>query len=136
MWTHHVFSYVCEDAKGKELMSQTKEIVANVYDYFKNSTGVNGLKGISCATIKRLQIVLMTNSSRHFQFSFVVKSFFPETWWLNRKRQYFDYYFNNNNCYNRTLSTLVHITRTVIYHVTHSWLLRLKIVIHLVLKGV
>ena len=38
MQTHHVFFRACEDAKGKETKvrnKQTKEVVANVYDYFK-----------------------------------------------------------------------------------------------------
>ena len=35
MRTHHVFSRVHEDAKRKRLRSQTKEVIVNVYDYFK-----------------------------------------------------------------------------------------------------
>ena len=35
MRTHHIFSRACEDAQGKRLRSQTKEIVANVCDYFE-----------------------------------------------------------------------------------------------------
>ena len=35
MQTRHVFSHICEDAKGKETRSQTKEVVPNIYGYFK-----------------------------------------------------------------------------------------------------
>ena len=35
MRTDHVFPSVREDTKAKRLMLQTKEIVANVYDYFE-----------------------------------------------------------------------------------------------------
>ena len=35
MRTDHVFPHVREDAKGKRLRLQTKEVVANVYDYFE-----------------------------------------------------------------------------------------------------
>ena len=35
MRTDHVFLRVHEDTKRKRLRSQTKEVVANVYDYFE-----------------------------------------------------------------------------------------------------
>ena len=35
MSQEHVFSRAREDVKGKRLRSQTKEVVANVYDYFE-----------------------------------------------------------------------------------------------------
>ena len=35
MRTDHVFPHVREDAKRKRLRSQTKEVVANVYNYFE-----------------------------------------------------------------------------------------------------
>ena len=70
---------------GKRLRSQRKEVVANVYDYFeelnRHKQAKGSLKwtsdpiGLSCTSIKRL-IILMMNSSRHFQSSFFVKSFF------------------------------------------------------------
>ena len=45
MWmscVHNMFTLVfVKIPKGKRLRSQTKE---NVYDYSKNSTGINGLK--------------------------------------------------------------------------------------------
>ena len=63
-----------------------------------NSTGVNGRKNlkISRTSIKRLlinQIALMTNSSRHSQSSFFIKSSFSEPRWpiaaLNHKKKHF-----------------------------------------------
>ena len=42
--THHIFSRACEHTKGKEIeITQTKEVVMNVYVYFKD---VNGLKDL------------------------------------------------------------------------------------------
>ena len=35
MRTDHVFPHVREDTKAKRLWSQTKEVVADVYDYFE-----------------------------------------------------------------------------------------------------
>ena len=66
--------------------------------------------------------------SRHSQ-SYFVKRSFSEPWWfyscLKSQKTIPDYYFNNNNCYNRTS---VHIIRTVILncHLTHGWLLKVK----------
>ena len=64
MRTDHVFPRVREDTKGKRLRSQTKEVVANVYDYFeelhRRQRTQGPLKrtadatGVSCASIKRL----------------------------------------------------------------------------------
>ena len=94
-----------------------------------NSTGVNGRKDlkVSRTSIKRLlinRIALMTNSSRHSQSSFFIKSSFSEPRWpiaaLNHKKTF--YYFNNNNCYVCYNRSSVHIIRTVILniHVTHG----------------
>ena len=54
---------------------------------------------------------------------------------LNCKRQYLIIIFYNNNSHNRTF---VHVIRIVIFNfiVTHGWLLEMKIVIRLILKGV
>ena len=50
MRTHHVFSRVREDTKAKETVrSQTKEVVANVYDY--SSTGIDIREWMTDATI-------------------------------------------------------------------------------------
>ena len=66
MRTDHVFSHACScsHAKGKRLRSQTKEVVVNVYDYFKEFNRrqwtlgpikqISDVTGVSCASIKRL----------------------------------------------------------------------------------
>ena len=65
MRTDHVFSGAREDAKGKRLRSQRKEVVADVYDYFEELNRCKRTQallkqtadatGISCASIKRLR---------------------------------------------------------------------------------
>ena len=62
MRTDHVFFRARENAKGKRLKSQTKEVVANVYDYFEEVSRRQrtqapfkrtfDMKGVSCASIK------------------------------------------------------------------------------------
>ena len=88
--------------RGKRLRSQTNEVVVNVYDYCEELNRCKWTHGslkktadatrVSHTRIKRLQIVLMTNSSRHSQSSFFVKRFFQNhsgfVAALNDKRQY------------------------------------------------
>ena len=101
--------------KGMTLRSQTKEVVPNVYDCLeelnKCKRTQKSLKRtadatlVSCTSMKRLLIVLMTNSSSHSQSSFFVKRFFQNhggyiASCLKFQKTILDYYFNNNNCYN------------------------------------
>ena len=125
--------------RGKRLRSQTNEVVVNVYDYCEELNRCKWTHGslkktadatrVSHTRIKRLQIVLMTNSSRHSQSSFFVKRFFSEPQWLcsclKWQKTILDYYFNNNNDYD---GTSVHIIRTLLLncHVIHSRLVFIK----------
>ena len=72
----HVFSGVREDAKGKRLKSQTKEVVGNVSVYFGELNRRQRTQGpikrtadgteVSCASIKRLQIELVDTGGTAF----------------------------------------------------------------------
>ena len=78
--------------RGNRLGSQTNEVVANVYDYFEELNRCKWIQrslkqtadatGVSRTSIKRLWIVVMTNSSRHSQSSIFVKTLFSEPQWL------------------------------------------------------
>ena len=132
MQTDHVFSGACEMSRGNRLRSQTKEVVVNGYDYFEELNRCKrthgSLKrtavstGVSRTSMKRLWIVLMTNSSRNSQSSFFIKRFFSEPRWLysclKSQKIILDYYFNKN-CYNETF---VHTIRAVILncHMTNG----------------
>ena len=69
------FSFVVVKMQREETQSQTKEVVANVYGYFEEVSrrqrthgplkGISDATGISCTSIKKLLIVVMTNSSRY-----------------------------------------------------------------------
>ena len=140
MQTHHISLVFVKMPRRKRLRSQTKEAVANVYVCNNCKQTQGSLKWTADATvvsrtsIKRIQInliVLITNSSRHSQFSFFIRKFFSVPQWfyscLKLQQTILDYYFNNNNCNNRTF---VHIIRTEIlnYCITNGWLLNVKIV--------
>ena len=72
----HVFSGAREDAKGKRLKSQTKEVVGNVYVYFGELNRRQQTQGpikrtadgteVSCASIKRLQKELVDTGGTAF----------------------------------------------------------------------
>ena len=65
MQTDHIFSRAREDTKGKRLRSQTKEVVANAYEYFEELNRCQQTQGplkqtadatgVSCASIKKLR---------------------------------------------------------------------------------
>ena len=85
----------CEDTKGKETEVTTKEVVANVYDYFKELNRcqqtqgplkrIADITGVSCASIKRLQkekVDRFGGAAFPTHSSFFVKRFFSEPRWF------------------------------------------------------
>ena len=101
--------------EGKRLRSQTKEVVANVYEYFKEIHRCRRTQG----SLKELLMprefhVPASRVYRKRKLRLFVKRFFSEPQWLysclkSQKTKY-DYYFNSYNYYNRTS---VHIIKTV-----------------------
>ena len=76
----------------------------------RNSASVNRLKDLWNEPLMpqdfHVHQVAMERESWHWWSCFFVKSFFSEPWWLysclKSQKTIPGYYFNNNNCYNRT----------------------------------
>ena len=117
----HVF---VKDAKEKRLRSQTKQVVANVCEYFEEIHRCQRTQGSLKELLMPQEFHLPASRGyRKRKLTLFIKRFFSEPRWLysclKSQKTKSDYYFNSNNYYNRTS---IHIIKTVIlnHHVTHS----------------